>query len=109
MKIGILYEVSEDSEEYPGENLDDTATRKKRKRPKLDREEVHAALAPYRTLLAQAIASAQDAGEFSGIDPTEDAELIHMVMMSRYQLLAEGVKPERSRPPEEPFPRRRVR
>src|ERR1700720_1750221 len=44
MKIGILYEVSEDSEEYPGENLDDTATRKKRKRPKLDREEVFAAL-----------------------------------------------------------------
>src|SRR5437868_91123 len=44
MKIGILYEVSEDAEEYPGENLDDTATRKKRKRPKLDREEVFAAL-----------------------------------------------------------------
>ena len=44
MKIGILFEVSEDSEEYPGENLDDTATRKKRKRPKLDREEVFAAL-----------------------------------------------------------------
>src|SRR5437899_9473209 len=44
MKIGILYESSEDSEEYPGENLDDTATRKKRKRPKLDREEVFAAL-----------------------------------------------------------------
>src|SRR5437868_5740306 len=44
MKIGILYEVSEDAEEYPGESLDDTATRKKRKRPKLDREEVFAAL-----------------------------------------------------------------
>ena len=44
MKIGILFEVAEDAEEYPGENLDDTATRKKRKRPKLDREEVHAAL-----------------------------------------------------------------
>ena len=43
MKIGILYEVSEDAEEYPGESLDDTATRKKRKRPKLDREEVFAA------------------------------------------------------------------
>ena len=44
MKIGILYESSEDSEEYPGETLDDTATRKKRHRPKLDREEVFAAL-----------------------------------------------------------------
>ncbi len=44
MKIGILYEVSEDIEEYPGENLDDTATRRKRKRPKLDREEVFQAL-----------------------------------------------------------------
>ncbi len=44
MKIGILYETSEDIEEYPGENLDDTATRRKRKRPKLDREEVFQAL-----------------------------------------------------------------
>ncbi|HEY8130615.1 MAG TPA: ATP-grasp domain-containing protein [Thermoanaerobaculia bacterium] len=44
MKIGILYETSDDAEEYPGENLDDTATRRKRKRPKLDREEVFQAL-----------------------------------------------------------------
>jgi len=44
VKIGILYETSEDIEEYPGENLDDTATRRKRKRPKLDREEVFQAL-----------------------------------------------------------------
>jgi|SRR5579884_3224700 len=44
MKIGILFDTSEDAEEYPGENLDDTATRKKRRRPKLDREEVFAAL-----------------------------------------------------------------
>ena len=44
MKIGILYEASEDIEEYPGENLDSTATRRKRKRPKLDREEVFQAL-----------------------------------------------------------------
>ncbi len=44
MKIGILYDVSEDIEDYPGENLDDTRTRKKRKRPKLDRDEVFGAL-----------------------------------------------------------------
>ncbi len=44
MKIGILYEVSEDVEEYPGENLEDTAARRKRKRPKLDREEIFQAL-----------------------------------------------------------------
>ncbi len=44
MKIGILYETTEDLEEYPGANLEDTAVRKKRKRPKLDREEVFAAL-----------------------------------------------------------------
>src|SRR5581483_3995643 len=44
MKIGILYETSDDLEEYPGANLEDTAVRKKRKRPKLDREEVFAAL-----------------------------------------------------------------
>lgn len=44
MKIGILYEVWGESEEYPGENLEDTATRRKKKRPKLDREEVFQAL-----------------------------------------------------------------
>ncbi|HKB78334.1 MAG TPA: ATP-grasp domain-containing protein [Thermoanaerobaculia bacterium] len=44
MKIGILYETSDDLEEYPGANLEDTAVRKKRKRPKLDREEVFQAL-----------------------------------------------------------------
>ncbi len=44
MKIGILYETSDEFEEYPGANLEDTAVRKKRKRPKLDREEVFAAL-----------------------------------------------------------------
>lgn len=44
MKIGILYEISDGLEEYPGANLEDTAVRKKRKRPKLDREEVFAAL-----------------------------------------------------------------
>jgi D-alanine-D-alanine ligase len=44
VKIGILYEVWGESEEYPGENLEDTATRRKKKRPKLDREEVFQAL-----------------------------------------------------------------
>jgi hypothetical protein len=29
MKIGILYESSDDLEEYPGQNLEDTAVRKK--------------------------------------------------------------------------------
>ena len=44
MKIGVLYERWHETEEYPGENLEDTKTRRKRKRPKLDREEVFAAL-----------------------------------------------------------------
>ncbi|HEX6176801.1 MAG TPA: D-alanine--D-alanine ligase [Thermoanaerobaculia bacterium] len=44
MKIGVLYERWHETEEYPGEALEDTKTRRKRKRPKLDREEVFAAL-----------------------------------------------------------------
>lgn len=44
MKIGVLYERWHETEEYPGENMEDTAAKKKRKRPKLDREEIFAAL-----------------------------------------------------------------
>ena len=44
MKIGVLYELWHETEEYPGQNLEDTNTRRKRKRPKLDREEIFAAL-----------------------------------------------------------------
>lgn len=44
MKIGILYEVWGDTEEYPGQNLEDSATRRKKRRPKLDREEVFQAV-----------------------------------------------------------------
>jgi len=61
--------------------------RLKRSHPK----EVEAALVPYRHLIASAITAAQDAGEFSGIDPMEDAEMIHHLMMTRYHLLAEGL------------------
>lgn len=43
MKVGILYEHREDTEEYPGEN-EDIAAGKRRKRPKLDREQIFAAL-----------------------------------------------------------------
>jgi D-alanine-D-alanine ligase len=47
MKIGILYEVWGETEEYPGQKDDeddDTTLRRRRKRPKLDREEVFQAL-----------------------------------------------------------------
>ncbi len=47
MKIGILYELWGETEEYPGakeEDDDDTNIRRRRKRPKLDREEVFQAL-----------------------------------------------------------------
>ncbi len=44
MKIGVLYEQWGDTEEYPGQNLEDTAARRKRKRPKLDREQIFDAL-----------------------------------------------------------------
>jgi D-alanine-D-alanine ligase len=43
MKIAVLYEVWEGREEYPGEN-DDERTGRKRRRPKLDREEIFDAL-----------------------------------------------------------------
>ena len=43
MKVGILYEHRDDTEEYPGEN-EDIAAGKRRKRPKLDREQIFAAL-----------------------------------------------------------------
>lgn len=41
MKIGVLYEQREDTEEYPGENQDIDAGRK---RPKLDREQIFTAI-----------------------------------------------------------------
>ncbi len=44
MKIAVLYELWPETEEYPGANLEDTASRKRRKRPKLDREEIFDAL-----------------------------------------------------------------
>lgn len=43
MKVGVLYEVWHETEEYPGENLEGSGKRR-RKRPKLDREEVFDAL-----------------------------------------------------------------
>jgi len=44
MKIGVLYEYRDDTEEYPGENADIASGRRRRKRPKLDREQVFEAL-----------------------------------------------------------------
>src|SRR5438094_960130 len=44
MKIGILHEVWGETEEYPGQKDEDTARRRRRKRPKLDREEIFDAL-----------------------------------------------------------------
>ncbi|MGZ8833024.1 MAG: D-alanine--D-alanine ligase family protein [Thermoanaerobaculia bacterium] len=43
MKVGVLYEQREDTEEYPGENQD-IASGRRRKRPKLDREQIYEAL-----------------------------------------------------------------
>ncbi|MGZ7080666.1 MAG: D-alanine--D-alanine ligase family protein [Thermoanaerobaculia bacterium] len=43
MKVGVLYEHREDTEEYPGENQDIDSGRR-RKRPKLDREQIYEAL-----------------------------------------------------------------
>ena len=43
MKVGVLFEQRDDTEEYPGENQDIEAGRRRR-RPKLDREQIFAAL-----------------------------------------------------------------
>ncbi|HEX9163583.1 MAG TPA: ATP-grasp domain-containing protein [Thermoanaerobaculia bacterium] len=43
MKVGVLYEQREDTEDYPGENADIAAGRRRR-RPKLDREQIFTAL-----------------------------------------------------------------
>jgi AcrR family transcriptional regulator len=63
--------------------------------------EVEAALLPYTRLIASAIAAAQEAGEFPGIDPMEDAGMIHHLMMTRYHLLAEGLLDGQSGRPDE--------
>ncbi len=44
MQIAVLYEQWGDTEEYPGQNLEETGRRRKRKRPKLDREQIFDAL-----------------------------------------------------------------
>src|SRR5881409_2368454 len=45
MKIGVLYEVWGETESYPGaKEVDDDTPRRRRRRPKLDREEVFDAL-----------------------------------------------------------------
>jgi D-alanine-D-alanine ligase len=44
MKIGVLYEQWHETEAYPGENADIAKGRVRKKRPKLDREEVFQAL-----------------------------------------------------------------
>lgn len=44
MKIAILYDTWEGTEEYPGAELEARPGRKRRRRPKLDREQIHDAL-----------------------------------------------------------------
>ena len=44
MKIAVLYEQWGETEEFPGENLQDPARPQRRKRPKLDREQIFDAL-----------------------------------------------------------------
>jgi AcrR family transcriptional regulator len=63
--------------------------------------QVEKALLPYRRLIAGAIAAAQEAGNFSGIDPMDDAEMIHYLLMNRYHMLTEGLLEERTIPPDE--------
>jgi AcrR family transcriptional regulator len=52
--------------------------------------EVEEALMPYRVMLAEKISAVQAAGDFRGIDAMEDAEMIHHLMITRYQLLTVG-------------------
>ena len=44
MKVAVLFEQWHETEEYPGENADIAAGKKRKRRPKLDREEIFEAL-----------------------------------------------------------------
>jgi AcrR family transcriptional regulator len=54
--------------------------------------DVWAADAPYRNLLAETIRGAQDAGQFVGVDASEDADLLTTLVLSRYHNLVLGIE-----------------
>jgi AcrR family transcriptional regulator len=53
--------------------------------------EIEACLLTYRQFIAKAISDAQDAGEFSGIDPVADARMIQRLIIANYQVTAQGI------------------
>jgi AcrR family transcriptional regulator len=55
--------------------------------------EVWAADAPYRNLLAETIRAAQEAGQFLGVDPDEEAAMITTLVLSRFHQLVLGAEP----------------
>lgn len=58
--------------------------------------EVERALVPFRALVADAIRMAQAVGEFPGVDPDVEAELIHQLIIARFHLRALGVVTDHS-------------
>ncbi len=54
--------------------------------------DVWAADAPYRDLLSEMIHAAQDAGQFSGVDADEEAEMIAVLVLSRFHNLVLGAQ-----------------
>jgi AcrR family transcriptional regulator len=54
--------------------------------------EVWAADAPYRNLLAETLLTAQEAGQFPGVDPHEEADMITTLVLARFHQLVLGAE-----------------
>jgi AcrR family transcriptional regulator len=101
LRVIAVAPVSDTFEDYPRGVTASFVVREELRLRRTHPNEVHAAHAPYRALLEHAIDAAQEAGEFSGINPKEDAVMIQLLMMSRYHLQAEGISPENRGPSDE--------
>lgn len=61
--------------------------------------EVNSAFRYYRELLASAIVAAEDEGGYSSADPDADAELIQLLQMPIYHLVAQNLEMSQKTPP----------
>jgi AcrR family transcriptional regulator len=74
-----------------GTRLSATITREHLRLLESHAREVRSADDPYRRLLAEMIAAAQDAGRFPGVDANEEADMIMGLVLARYHSLVLGV------------------
>jgi AcrR family transcriptional regulator len=63
--------------------------------------EIVAAFRPYRRLLAEAISQAQESGDLVGVDADADAELIQLLQMAMFHIVAQNVESAQRRPLDE--------